>query len=1029
MDKGLFNPKTIQRLSSKIKLSHIQKKSAREWLYFLDEGKLKKEKLNYPKFMIIVLQNLLGYDIKDMAHEEGNIEFPFKNKEGKTVLGIEAKGTSTKDLFAEQSGYRDSQKTPIDQLWNYMGKLDLDYGVATNYKDFVLLDRSKGSSSYHFLNFEDVKNNEQKLKEFIAIFSKGQIIDNGFIEKLEEESAIEEKNFTKEFYKLFHETRLMLIKEFQDNGVSKEESIHFAQLFLNRLLFVFFAEDTDKLEKRLFEDMITSGLKSEMLISDQSKVISDTILSLFLRLDKGSLTPRKIFGFNGGLFEESIPPRIYFKDLRDGRFFNDILQYSKLKKESELNGTSKSLFNKYQNKLTPIIKNLLIMASFDFKTEVSVNILGHIFEQSLTDLEDLKEGKSTKRKKEGIFYTPEYITDYICRNTIIPYLSKKDIQTPRELVLEYSGNINELYDRLINLRILDPACGSGAFLIKAVDVLLEIHKELQLFKQFKREYTAIKKGRKFKKDEGQLTLIKWHEEDEARAVIEKNIFGVDINEESVEITKLSLFFKISKKNKKLIDLSKNIKCGNSLIHDKAVDLNAFDWNNEEKGFGKMIKEGFDIVIGNPPYVFTRGNEYFNNIKHYIWNTYPHNKGKINLYSVFLELSINKLLRLNGYLGFITPETFIRTSTYSEIRRFIGNNFDIKKINIYGIGVFDNVTAETMTLIINKNYSKDNLVLFNKIGKNNLETFKVKQIDFKNMPENRFIYATTIKDKRLFDLIKENSIKLGDIVEVRNGIATKADKKKFISKNKFNDKYKKLLEAPEIHRYGFEWKGNYINYNRKLLHRPRKEETFLSNKIMIQRVSSRLICAYDEDRYYTFNSIDNLVLINTKFSLKYIICLLNSKLMDYYYRKNFSLDASYTITVTKQNLDVLPIKNITLAYQEPFIKKADLILRLNKELHDKKEKFLKLLKHEYKLEHISKKLIQFHELDFDTFIKQLGDRELSINKKSELMEFFDESKKNILELKEQISIIDKEIDKMVYNLYKITEKETIEKSLE
>ena len=302
-----------------------------------------------------------------------------------------------------------------------------------------------------------------------------------------------------------------------------------------------------------------------------------------------------------------------------------------------------------------------------------------------------------------------------------------------------------------------------------------------------------------------------------------------------------------------------------------------------------------------------------------------------LYGVFLELSLDKLLKLNGYLGFITPETFIRTSTYSELRRFIGNNFNVKEINIYGIGVFDNVTAETMTLIINKNYSKENTVLFNRIGENNLETFKVKQIDFKNTPENRFIYETNATDKKLFYLIQENSIRLGDIVEVRNGIATKADKKKFISKTKLNKKYQKLLESPEIYRYGFVWKGNYINYDRKLLHRPRKEETFLSEKITVQRVSSRLICAYDEDKYYTFNSINNLILTNLKFSLKYIICILNSRLMDYYYRKNFSLDASYTITVTKQNLDVLPIKNITLVHQEPFIKLADKILALNKKL--------------------------------------------------------------------------------------------------
>ena len=602
MNKELFNPKTVTRFSSKIKLNHKQRTSAKAWLHLLEQGKLKKEKLNYFKFVEYILKDVLGYDIKkDMDFEAGNIEFSFKNNQGKTILGIEAKGTKTKDLFAEQKGYREGQKTPINQLWTYMGDLNLDYGIATNYKDFVLIDRSRGLSTYHFFEFEDVKNNDDKLKEFIAIFSKEQIIDNKFVEKLKEESAIEERKFTKEFYKIFHETRLMLLKEFQENGVLKDEALHYAQLYLNRLMFIFFAEDTEKLERRIFEDLMIDALKADTLISAHSKLVSGMIISLFRRLDKGSKTPRKIFGFNGGLFKEEIPSNIFFKDFRDKRFFKDIYQFSTLKKKLELDVVSKPILKKYGKRLNPIINNLFILASFDFNTEVNVNILGHIFEQSLSDLEELKDEKSKKRKKDGIFYTPEYITEYICRNTIIPYLSKKNARTVRELVLEHAKSIKELEEKFSNLKILDPACGSGAFLIKAIDILLEIHKEIQIFKQDKGQYTAIKRRRKIKKDEGQLMLIKWSEQDEAREIIENNIYGVDLNEESVEITKLSLFLKITKRNKKLIDLSKNIKCGNSLIDDEQVEPNAFNWEKE-------FPFKFDIVIGNPPYVKARDYE-------------------------------------------------------------------------------------------------------------------------------------------------------------------------------------------------------------------------------------------------------------------------------------------------------------------------------------------------------------------------------------------------------------------------------------
>ena len=133
MERELFNPKTVKRFCSDTKLTILQKRSAKEWLSFLEQGKLKKEKLNYFKFGEIILKDLLGYDIREMSFEEGNIEFSFKNTEGKTILGIEAKGTKTKDLFGEQKGYKDSQKTPVDQLWTYMGKLDFDpaWGFST----------------------------------------------------------------------------------------------------------------------------------------------------------------------------------------------------------------------------------------------------------------------------------------------------------------------------------------------------------------------------------------------------------------------------------------------------------------------------------------------------------------------------------------------------------------------------------------------------------------------------------------------------------------------------------------------------------------------------------------------------------------------------------------------------------------------------------------------------------------------------------------------------------------------------------
>ena len=152
-------------------------------------------------------------------------------------------------------------------------------------------------------------------------------------------------------------------------------------------------------------------------------------------------------------------------------------------KELQLNESEKSIFNKHRNKISKIIENILLLASFDFKSEVNVNILGHIFEQSIQDIENLKEEKISKRKQEGIFYTPEYVTDYICRNTIIPYLSKSGTNDINELIDEYSRDIQELEKRFKSIKILDPACGSGAFLIKSTEILFEIFEKMQKLKQ------------------------------------------------------------------------------------------------------------------------------------------------------------------------------------------------------------------------------------------------------------------------------------------------------------------------------------------------------------------------------------------------------------------------------------------------------------------------------------------------------------------------------------------------------------------
>ncbi|MFP4423827.1 MAG: Eco57I restriction-modification methylase domain-containing protein [Candidatus Woesearchaeota archaeon] len=1060
METELFNPKTVKRLTSQIKLKAKQKKAASEWLSYLESGKLKDEKVNYFRFGEIILRDLLGYDIKDMNFETGNIEFSFKDDSGRTVLGIEAKGTKVKDLFKEQKGYRIGQNTPINQLWTYMGQLNLDYGIATNYRHFVLIDRSKGFSTYHLFDFEEIRGNEEKLREFIAIFSKEQIIDKGFIEKLEEESAQEERNFTKEFYKLFHETRLMLVTAFKENGADHEKAVHFAQIYLNRLMFIFFVEDTGKVKARLFEESVISVLKSEMLLNDQSVLVNSVILSLFKRLNEGSTDPVKIFGFNGGLFKEEIPSDIQFKDFRKKEFFKDVYQNSKLKQEPELDPVSQEVFGKYKNKLNPIIKNLLLMASFDFKTEVSVNILGHIFEQSLSDIEKIKEGVLSKRKKEGIFYTPEYITDYICRNTIIPALSKKNATTPRDLVLEYQDDISELEKKFKELKVLDPACGSGAFLIKAVDILLEIHKEVQLYKEFKGEYTA-KFKRKKKKLQGQMTLTKWNEEDEARKIIENNIHGVDINEESVEITKLSLFLKIAKQNKKLLDLSGKIKVGDSIVSDPAYSSKAFDWNKEFKSV--MDKGGFDVVIGNPPYV---RQEILSPIKPHL-QQYKTYHGMADLYVYFVEKGIN-LVKQDGYMSYIFPNKFMRANYGKPLRVFIKAEGSIMTfINFDDLKVFEDATTYPAILVFRKSLT----------NKKEFDICNVKEIDFANFTNYtrknsvKFPYdglddngwnLVESNVTELFNKIKIDSITFKDYTkgEIYRGVLTgfneafvidEEKRKELIEKDqKSAEIIKPFLTGREIQRYHTAWKNHYLilteigvdierypaiyehlnNYKKKLEKRYDKGKhyyelracnyysLFEKPKVMYNVFQVKPSFTYDDEGYY----MNNACWFSPNMD-KYILGILNSKL-GWFLIRSYCTKIQNGYQLIWNYLEKIPIKMADASQKEAIIKKVDAMLSYQKEFRKQKDRFIERVKDNLKLEKVSNKVASFYELSFSEFEKELKKAKikLTLKQQDEWQDYFESYKKELIQLQEKINKVDEEIDELVFELYGLNEEE-------
>lgn len=278
------------------------------------------------------------------------------------------------------------------------------------------------------------------------------------------------------------------------------------------------------------------------------------------------------------------------------------------------------------------------LADYDFASEVDVNILGHIFENSLNELDEVKaqlEGQEvdkskTKRKKDGVFYTPKYITKYIVQNTVGKLCEEKKAEF-KIIEEEYSAdknrqqktkkilldNLQNYRDWLLKITIVDPACGSGAFLNEALNFLIAEHHYID-------ELEA--------KVTGSSLAFAYHSE----SILENNLFGVDLNEESVEIAKLSLWLRTAEPNRKLNSLNDNIKCGNSLIDDPEIaGEKAFDWQKE---FPKVFANGgFDVVIGNPPYVSVKEIPY--NHKNFYIKEFETSKGQFDLYTMFLNKDI------------------------------------------------------------------------------------------------------------------------------------------------------------------------------------------------------------------------------------------------------------------------------------------------------------------------------------------------------------------------------------------------------
>jgi len=687
------------------------------------------------------------------------------------------------------------------------------------------------------------------------------------------------------------------------------------------------------------------------------------------------------------------------------------------------------------------MRRLQKIGDYNFDSEISVNILGHIFEQSVSDLEELKaqiesgisalSKEKGRRKEDGIFYTPPYITRYIVEQAVggwltdrrkgigfdtLPMLTDSDygsIKTNRKGQILFNKNIEkhikawEAYKKaLSNIKVLDPACGSGAFLNEVFDYLqnegVRINNELA------------------KLQSGQTSLFRWDTH-----IIANNIYGVDLNHESVEITKLSLWLKTANRNEKLTYLEDNIKVGNSLIDDRAIAGGlAFDWYKEFPEI--MAAGGFDVVVGNPPY----GASLNENALEYLKKNYKSYEYQANTYVIFYERGL-ALLKSEGYLGFISPATFLYQHYFQKIRALI-SAIRIKSVAKYCYPVFEDADiGDTVSFVI-QNSSQQNEDIALLICNNKDDALHKHQF----IDTNEFINSDgtyRVSSNNIPSKVFQNAA-LNDIADIVVGIkayqtgkgipkqtANIVSSKPFTLFSANDSSYKLCIIGSNFHRYKFlETPTMYLKYG-EWLAEPRPNAPFFEEKIILRQTADSIIAHFDNSKSINLNNVYNIGKKDSNYSLKYILGILNSRLMDRIYQNIAQEKGKLFAEVKKVYLGKLPIKNASKAEQAALEQLVDAIIDKNNELALNVLNFAKLAAIEFSIP--EKSVRNWVEMDFKQFAscveKQMKPQKLSLTKKSEWMQHFGAEKAKILAVKTDIDRIDFEIDQLVYALYGLT----------
>ncbi len=1051
---NLFNQKLCRERIARFdfpsgeKAAHIEKIIA-NWQYALRDSDLSKtkEKSVQGLFLLKFFEEILGYTSQVTGGEEWNlIQHPasevdaqepdgslgfFTRGEKITRAVIELKDAKTL-LDKKQSG-REKGYTPIEQADLYATKFDrCSWIIVSNFREIRLYHKNRTQDFFEKFDVLELHKAEE-FQRFYYFFSRQNLISRAktsVIDDLADDSTKEDENITIKFYADYKNARLNLFHHLieQNPGIEKILLLEKAQKIIDRLIFILFCEDTGTLLPRnLVKDTYEIGIKSR---ERSNQRVWREFKNLFMDIDLGrSDIDPAINSYNGGLFaHDAVLDNLVIKD--------------------------------------SIWKQLVSLNKYDFESELNVNILGHIFEQSISDIENLKaslSGKETdntsRRKYEGIFYTPEFVTKYLIEDVVGRFLAENP-----------AG--------LETMKILDPACGSGAFLNQAHSYLMNEYK-------IRTEQKLLEKTGTRQLDFSDVNLAETN-----RSILLNNLFGVDLNQESVEITKLSLWLKTARSSECLQNLDKNIKCGNSIADDPIYAGNkAFNWHKE---FSTILDSGgFDVIIGNPPYV---RQELIKEIKPYLEKKYQVYTGVSDLYVYFFEKAMS-LLKENGLFAFIVSNKFLRAGYGQKLTQYLQQNFTILSlIDFNDLQIFEGATTYPCIITLQKKKPQE-IQQVNFLRLKSLDTISNLGLDLKEkgctieIKKDDITWALrNLEQNNLLERLKKGNMLLDDFVhkKILRGIITGFNEafiidtatKESLCKNdpRSGEVIKPILIGEDISKYEYNWQGwwgiiipagwtnmnkqdknaeTYIQIRYPAIYNHLKSvqskfelkskkvkrkglfdrddqgdywwelrpcvyyNSFLSSKIIWGNLSTSASFSFDTDGYYINNPACCIPTNEI-----WLLAILNSSVATFFLRHKAIERQGGFIEQKPVYVKQMPVPDVNDEMRVLLAEKVEALLKFNVEKQDLNKQALEVLRAEYKLLKVSKKLENFLRLGWNEFIEELEKQKVRMNmtRKDELNSWFrskQDAAKNVHELTERLR---QEIDISVYALYNLNEDE-------